>query len=249
MTRVVVVEDERHGGEVAAQIVADSIRMRPRFVLGIATGSTPLSTWSALAEHRLDLSGIDAFALDEYVGLAEGHPESFDEVVRREVVSPLGLDPDRVHVPVSHGVDPHLAAARYEQSILAAGGIDVQILGIGRNGHIAFNEPGSELESLTRVTRLTAETRADNARFFPSADDVPTEAITQGVGTISRARTLVLLAFGGHKAQALAAALDGPVGAQLPASVIQRHPDAVVIADPSAASLLSTAGTDRLARA
>lgn len=249
MTGLVVVADDREGGEVAAEIIAGKVVGRDSFVLGIATGSTPLTTWGALAERGLDLSGIQAFALDEYVGLPQGHAESFESVVRREVVAPLGLDPAQVHVPVSYGVDPHLAAARYEQRIIDSGGIDVQILGIGRNGHLAFNEPGSALDSLTRVTRLAAETREDNARFFPSIDEVPEECITQGLGTIARARTLILLAFGGHKAQALAAALEGPVGPRMPASIIQQHPDVVVIADPRAASLLTTAGAERLATA
>jgi len=249
MRRVVVVADDQEGGEVAAEIIADRVGTRASFVLGIATGSTPLTTWGALRARALDLSGIDAFALDEYIGLPQGHPESFESVVRREVVLPLGLDPARVHVPVSHGVDPHLAAARYEQSIIDAGGIDVQVLGIGRNSHLAFNEPGSPLDSLTRVARLSAQTREDNARFFTAADLVPTECITQGLGTIARARTLVLLAFGVHKAQALAAALEGPVGPQVPASILQRHPQVVVIADRHAASLLTSAGAERRASA
>lgn len=249
MTRLVVVADDHEGGELAAEIIADQVEANAASVLGIATGTTPLTTWAALAEHGLDLSGVDAFALDEYVGLPQGHPESFESVVHREVVVPLGLDPTRVRVPVSHGVDPHLAAAGYEQSILEAGGIDLQILGIGRNGHLAFNEPGSTLESLTRVAPLNAETREDNARFFSSVDEVPTECITQGLGTISRARTLILLAFGSHKAQALAAALEGPIGVQMPASIIRSHPDAVVIADRQAAALFGTTGADRLASA
>lgn len=249
MTRLIVVADDHEGGDVAADLVAGRVAKQPGLVLGIATGSTPLTTWGALATRGLDLSGIDAFALDEYVGLPQGHPESFESVVTREVVDPLGLDPTRVHVPVAHDIDPHLAAARYERSIVDAGGIDVQILGIGRNAHLAFNEPGSALDSLTRVAHLSPETREDNARFFASIDEVPTDCITQGLGTIARARTLVLLAFGSHKAQALAAALEGPVGPQVPASIVRKHPDAVVIADTRAAALLESVGTKRLASA
>jgi glucosamine-6-phosphate deaminase len=241
MTRLVVVADEREGGEVAAAVIADRLRGRESFVLGVATGSTPLTTWSALARRRLDLTSMSAFALDEYVGLAAGHPESYESVVAREIVEPLGLDPALVHVPTSHGVDPHTAAAQYEQRIVEAGGVDLQVVGIGRNGHIAFNEPGSALDSVTRVARLSPETRRDNARFFASIDDVPTLCITQGVGTIVRARTLVLLAFGWHKAQTLAAALEGPVSPDLPASVVQAHPDALVISDARAAAYLSPA--------
>lgn len=247
--RIVVAPDDREGGEVAAGIVADRLSGGTPFVLGVATGSTPLTTWGALAERGLDFSTVETFALDEYIGLPPGHPESFEAVVHREVAVPLGLDSARVHVPVSHGVDPHVAAARYERRIVEAGGVDIQILGIGRNGHVAFNEPGSRLDSITRVARLSPETREDNARFFSSIDEVPVACITQGVGTVTRARTLVMLAFGRHKAQALAAALEGPVTPQVPASIVQRHPDAVVIADTGAAGLLSTVRPDRRASA
>jgi len=249
MTRLVVVTDDREGGEAAADIIAAGIASSPRFVLGIATGSTPLTTWSALASRGLDLAPIEAFALDEYVGLPQGHPHSFESVVQREVVAPLGLDPARVHVPISYGAEPRDAAARYERQIVDAGGIDVQVLGIGRNGHVAFNEPGSPLDSLTRVARLSRETREDDSRFFGSVEEVPETCITQGLGTIARARTLVLLAFGSHKAQALASALDGPIGAAVPASVMRRHPDAIVIADFRAAALLESVDTERFVTA
>lgn len=239
MTHVVVVRDEREGGEAAAAIIADRIEARPDTVLGIATGSTPLTTWAALAERGLDLSRTRAFALDEYLGLPPGHPQSFEAVVAREVTAPLGLDPALVQVPAANGDDPDLAASQYERSIVAAGGIDVQVLGIGRNGHLAFNEPGTPLDAPTHVAVLSAATRSDNARFFGAPDEVPTRAITQGLGTIARAGTLLLLAFGSRKATALAAALEGPIGAPLPASVIRRHPDAIVIADTDAAALIA----------
>lgn len=238
MTRLIVVGDEVEGGQVAAAFIAARIEARPDAVLGIATGSTPLTTWAALAQRALDLSRVRAFALDEYLGLPAGHPQSFEAVVAREVTAPLGLDPELVRVPAANGEDPDRAAAGYERSILAAGGIDLQVLGIGRNGHLAFNEPGTPLDASTHVAVLAEDTRNDNARFFTRPDEVPVRAITQGLGTIGRARTLVLLAFGSHKAGALAAALEGPVSATLPASIIQRHPDAVVVADRAAASLL-----------
>jgi glucosamine-6-phosphate deaminase len=239
VTRLVVVRDEREGGEVAAAIIADRIAAHPDTVLGIATGSTPLTTWAALARHRLDLSRTRAFALDEYIGLPQGHPQSFEAVVAREVTTTLGLDPELVRVPAAHGEEPDLAAARYERCIDDAGGIDIQVLGIGRNGHLAFNEPGTRLDAATHVAVLSEETRSDNARFFGTPGEVPTRAITQGLGTIARAGTLLLLAFGARKAPALAAALDGPVSAELPASVIRRHPDAIVIADVDAAAMIS----------
>lgn len=245
MTRLVVVGDEQEGGETAAEIIAARIAARPDTVLGIATGSTPLTTWAALAQRGLDLSRTRAFALDEYLGLPPGHPQSFEAVVAREVTSTLGLDPDLVRVPAAHDEDPDAVAERFERSIIDAGGVDVQVLGIGRNGHLAFNEPGTPLDAPTHVAALSADTRSDNARFFDTPSEVPTHAITQGLGTISRARTLLLLAFGSRKAPALAAAVEGPVSASLPASVIRRHPDAIVIADVNAAAMIAKPASTR----
>jgi glucosamine-6-phosphate deaminase len=216
-------------------------------VLGLATGATPLSTWSALAEHGMDLSHVRGFALDEYVGLPPGHPESYREVLMRSVVKPLGLTPSLVHVPGDDGLAIATAGERYEEAIRAAGGVDVQVLGIGRTGHIGFNEPGSSLASLSRVKTLTEQTRRDNARFFHSLDEVPRHCLTQGLGTILRARELLLLAWGEGKAEALAAAVEGPVSAALPASVIQLHPEVTVIVDEAAAADLQFADYYRYA--
>ncbi len=178
------------------------------------------------------------FALDEYVGLDPEHPESYRSVIRREVVEPLGLDPRRVQLPNGSLEQIETAGAAYEAAIEAAGGIELQLLGIGTDGHIGFNEPGSSFASRTRVKTLTAQTRADNARFFASPDEVPMHCITQGLGTILRARHLVLLAFGERKAAAVAGAIEGPVAAILPASAIQLHPHATVLIDEAAASQL-----------
>lgn len=234
MTRVMIVEDAEAAGEAAAELIQAALATRPEPVLGIATGSTPLTSWAALARRRLELGRVRAFALDEYLGLAPGHPQSYRAVVDREIVRPLGLDPERVQTP--DAADPVHGPARYEEAIAAAGGIDLQLLGIGRNGHIGFNEPGSSLASATRVALLSEETRRDNARFFGSLDEVPTRCITQGIGTIRRARRLLLLAFGEHKATVVAAAVEGAVSASVPASAIQLHPDATVIVDEAAAS-------------
>ncbi len=178
------------------------------------------------------------FALDEYVGLDPAHPESYRSVIARQVVEPLGLDPARVHVPNGslEGIDH--AGDDYERALAEAGGVDLQLLGIGTDGHIGFNEPGSSFASLTRVKTLTQQTREDNARFFASIDDVPRHCITQGLGTILRARHLVLLAFGAGKAAAVAGAVEGPVTASLPGSAIQLHPHATVLVDEAAASEL-----------
>ncbi|WP_411700052.1 glucosamine-6-phosphate deaminase [Conyzicola sp.] len=241
MAEVVIVASADEAGSIAAAAIAAVVASRPDAVLGLATGSTPLTTWAALATRGLDLSRVRGFALDEYVGLPAGHPESYRAVITREVVEPLGLTPALVRVPGDDGEALPGAGERYERDIRAAGGVDLQVLGIGRTGHIGFNEPGSSLASLTRVKTLAEQTRADNARFFASVDDVPTHCITQGLGTILRARHLVLLAFGAAKAQAVAAALEGPVSASTPGSVVQLHPKVTVIVDEPAAVHLAHA--------
>lgn len=240
--RLHVVPDRAAAGAVAAREIAREVRTHPDLVLGVATGSTPVTTWAALAACGLDLTRVRAFALDEYLDIPDGHPESYSAVVEREIVRPLGLDPARVRTPGDDGKDAG-APERYERDIAAAGGVHLQILGIGRNGHIAFNEPGSSLASPCRVTRLAAQTRRDNARFFASLDDVPTHCITQGIGTILRARRLVLLAFGAQKADAVAAALEGPVTSTVPGSALQLHPDVTVILDGEAAAGLAHSET------
>jgi glucosamine-6-phosphate deaminase len=240
MAEVVIVGSEEEAGSIAADVIEKLVRRKPDAVLGLATGSTPLTTWASLADRGLDLARVRGFALDEYVGLEPGHPESYRAVITREVVEPLGLTPDLVRVPAESG-PLQTAGEDYEAAILAAGGIDLQVLGIGRTGHVGFNEPGSSFASLTRVKTLTEQTRRDNARFFPSLDDVPTHCVTQGLGTILRARELVLLAFGEAKAPAVAGAVEGPVTSSLPGSVIQLHPRVTVIVDEAAASGLANA--------
>jgi len=247
MAEVVIVGTAEDAGEIAADIIAGLVARVPDAVLGFATGSTPLSTYAALAARALDLRAVRGFALDEYVGLPAGHPESYRAVIDREVVEPLGLLPANVRVPGDDGLPLQGAGERYEADIHAAGGVDLQLLGIGRTGHIGFNEPGSSLASLTRVKTLTESTRVDNARFFDSVDDVPTHCITQGLGTILRARQLVLLAFGDSKAAAIASALEGPVSASTPGSVVQLHPRVTVIVDEAAGSQLEHADYYRYA--
>lgn len=246
MAEVVIVENADAAGEVAADAIENLVRSKPDAVVGLATGSTPLTTWRALAARDLDLSNVRGFALDEYVGLEPGHPESYRSVITREVVEPLGLTPSLVRVPADEG-PLELAGANYERAIDEAGGVDLQVLGIGRTGHIGFNEPGSSFASLTRVKTLTEQTRRDNARFFDTIDEVPTHCVTQGLGTIMRARHLVLLAFGEAKAEVLAGAVEGPLTASLPGSMVQLHPRVTVIVDEAAASHLAYADYYRYA--
>ena len=243
MAEVVIVGSPEDAGTLVAAEIVRLVGRDPRAVLGLATGSTPLPVYRALREQSagIDLSGVRGFALDEYVGIAPAHPESYASVIRREVVEPLGFDPELVHVPDGDPERIAVSGEEYERAIEAAGGVDLQILGIGTDGHLGFNEPGSSFASRTRVKTLTAQTRRDNARFFPSLDDVPRHCITQGLGTILRARHLVLLAFGAAKAAAVAGAVEGPLTASLPASAIQLHPHATVVVDEAAASQLRMA--------
>ncbi len=243
MAEVVIVKNAAAAGALVADEILELLEAKPDAVLGVATGSTPLPVYQALAGRLRDrdVSQVQAFALDEYVGLDPAHRESYRSVITREVVEPLGLDPARVHVPDGSAADAQFAGERYEEAIRGAGGVDLQLLGIGTDGHIGFNEPGSSFASRTRVKTLTEQTREDNARFFDSIDDVPRHCITQGLGTILEARHLVLLAFGESKAEAVAGAVEGPLSAILPGSAIQLHPHATVVVDEAAASKLKLA--------
>ena len=236
--RIAVSSDRDGAGEAAAARVIELLSESPGRVLGVATGSSPQPLYRALAASAASLSDVRAFALDEYIGLPPEHPESYHAIVARDVVGPLGLDPRRVHVPDGRADDPEAAAAAYEETIAADGGVDVQILGIGANGHIGFNEPGSERGSRTRVVRLAESTRAANSRFFPTIDDVPTHAITQGIATILSARHIVLIASGAGKADAVRAMVDGHVGDAHPASWLREHGSVDVFLDAAAAALL-----------
>ena len=241
---VIICPDGDEVARVAAETVAQVCwRVGPDVVLGVATGSSPLALYRDLAAlvsaGKVDLSGASAFALDEYVGLPEGHPESYAEVIRRTVTEPLGLDPARVRVPDGRAGDIEEACERYELAIRDAGGVDIQILGIGSNGHIGFNEPSSSLSSRTRIKTLTPKTRADNARFFDSLDQVPVHCLTQGLGTILDADEVVLVAQGASKADAVAAMVEGPVSASCPGSILQTHQYATIVVDEAAASKLA----------
>lgn len=230
-TRVVIAATEQIG-EIAAAYVAAAITDAPRSVLGVATGSSPLALYSALASRRaagLSTEGLRLFALDEYVGLAADDPRSYASYVRTLIAEPLGIPADRVRVP--RGSTPDDAEA-YEQAIAEAGGVDVQIVGIGRNGHIGFNEPGSDAGTRTRVVELDESTRRANSEHFDDdLSQMPTHAMTQGIATILTAGRIVLVASGAAKAPALRAALTGPMTADNPASFLQRHPDVTVVAD------------------
>lgn len=240
MAEIVIVPSKAEAGALVADEIVELIRRKPDAVLGLATGSTPLPVYEALRSRvaGLDVSRVRGYALDEYVGIDPAHPESYRSVITREVVEPLGLTPELIHTPDGSldGIEHH--GDDYEAAIVAAGGVDLQILGIGTSGHIGFNEPGSSFASTTRVKTLIEQTRKDNSIYFDSIDDVPMHCITQGLGTILRAHHVVLLAFGEGKAAAVAGAVEGPVTASLPGSAIQLHAHATVVIDEAAASQL-----------
>lgn len=242
MAEIVITASNEEAGRLAANIIASRAQQKPDLVLGLATGSSPQPVYEALARltnQGLDLSRMRAFALEEYVGLPEGHAQSYRAVIDREVTSVLGLDSAKVAVPSGAIGEIDSAGNRYEEEILSAGGVDVQLVGLGGNGHIGFNEPGSSLASLTRLKTLTDQTRKDNSRYFATPEEVPRYCITQGIGTILRARHVVLLAFGKNKAVAVKAALEGPVSASVPGTALQLHPRVTVFLDEAAASSLT----------
>jgi len=247
---VVIRQHEQQCGVTAAEIFADAVRSGAT-TLGLATGSSPLSVYRELIRrHRregLSFAAAQAFLLDEYVGLPPSHPQSYAHVIRTVLTDHIDIDPERVHGPNGVAADIFAAADEYDALIADSGPVDVQLLGIGGNGHIGFNEPGSSLGSRTRVKTLTEQTRHDNARFFSSIDEVPRHVITQGLGTIGAARHLVLIATGSHKAQAVAAAAEGPLTASCPASVLQLHPHVTVVVDEAAAAGLKNADFYRYA--
>lgn len=227
--------------EVAARAVARLFEEKPDAVLGLATGSTPLLLYRALIAMKLDWSRVRTFNLDEYIGLPVEHPQSYHSFMWENLFRHVGIPKQNVHIPDGNAKDIPKFCAQYEQKIRDAGGIDLQILGIGTDGHIGFNEPTSSLASRTRIKTLTPQTRQDNARFFASEAEVPNHVITMGIGTIMEARQNLMLAFGANKAQAIAEAVEGPITSLNPASILQMHPDAKVFLDAGAASQLKRA--------
>ncbi|MDR1212516.1 MAG: glucosamine-6-phosphate deaminase [Propionibacteriaceae bacterium] len=245
MDVIICPDEDQAGARTAAKVAQVARQVGPRVAIGVATGSSPLKAYAALADlirsGRLDLGQASAFALDEYVGLPWGHPQSYHEAIRQTVTEPLGLDPARVHVPNGFAGDLAQAARDYEHAIADAGGVDIQILGVGSNGHVGFNEPTSSLSSRTRIKTLTEQTRLDNQRFFESLDQVPRHCLTQGLGTIMDARHVVLVACGAPKARAIRAIVEGPITALWPGSVLQLHRRATIVVDEAAASELELA--------
>jgi len=228
--------------KAAAEAVASLINSKPNAVLGLATGSTPLGLYRELARmHKsdgLDFSQVTTFNLDEYVGLTKDHPQSYHYFMHENLFKHINIPPQNVYIPSGTTTNYRAFCAWFERRIEEVGGIDLQLLGIGSDGHIAFNEPSSSLGSRTRIKTLARQTIEDNARFFDRIEDVPVYAITMGVGTILEARQILFLANGENKAAAVAAAVEGPVTSMITASALQLHPDTICYLDRPAAGKL-----------
>ena len=238
--KIIEAKDYQDLSRKAAHILAAQVTLKPESVLGLATGSTPIGTYDCLAEWcksgDLDFSKAATVNLDEYRGLDHANDQSYYYFMNKHLYSRINIDQSRTHVPDGTEPDPAKESARYEELIRSLGGVDIQLLGIGHDGHIGFNEPNSFFDGDTHCVDLTEMTIEANKRFFASADEVPRQAYTMGIGTIMRARKLLMIITGEDKAEITAAALAGEVTPQVPASIIQFHPDVTVIADAAALS-------------
>lgn len=239
---VIICPSTERANLLTAQLIADTVKANPKAVLGLATGRTPEGVYARLGqlhkETELDFSHITTFNLDEYIGIPATNPQSFRACMERELFSKINIKKENTHLPDGVAQDLDAECDRYEKAITAAGGIDLQLLGIGLNGHLAFNEPLSSLASRTRSKALTPETRRQNAPAFGSLDEVPTRAITMGVGTVLESRWAILLATGSSKAEIILKAVEGPMSAIVTASALQMHRRCTIIVDEPAAEWL-----------
>lgn len=236
----VIIGTEQEIVQKAAQQCVKLLLNKPDAVLGGATGSTPIGLYAQLVKlHKegvISFKDVKIFNLDEYVGLDELHEQSYHYFMKDKLFNHVDIDINNTYIP--DGMDTSRAEA-YDDAIKAAGGIDLQLLGIGLDGHIGFDEPGTPIDSITRVVELNESTRKANARFFKSLDEVPTHAVSMGIKTIMNARSILMMVIGKHKAEIAKAFIEGPVTEDVPASILQLHPDVTVYLDTEAASLLS----------
>ena len=240
--KIYIFDGEEEMASYAADLVAFAIKRKPHLALGLATGSTPVPLYRKLIEKNqageISFAKIRTYNLDEYWPMDPTSPLSFRGFMRDNLFSGVDLPPESIHIPDGAAADPEAEAARYEEELTRLGGVDLQILGIGSDGHVGFNEPADRFVYPTHVTELTEQTRHDNARFFSSPDQVPTRALTMGVGDVMRAKKCILLATGKNKAPAIRDALLGDPAPACQASILQFHPDTVFLLDREAASLL-----------
>lgn len=241
--RVIIVKDQAEQGKIAAGLIAVEMRQKPHFVLGLATGTSPIPLYQELIrmhkEDGLDFSTTSSFNLDEYVGLEPTHEQSYRHFMNVQLFDHVNINKKNTHVPDGLADDVDTFCAEYEMMIEDVGGIDCQVLGIGSNGHIGFSEPGTSLSSRTHKAKLTQSTIDDNSRLFEKKEDVPVEAITMGIGTVLDAGRVVLVANGANKADAVALAIEGPVTATVPASALQFHPAVTFVVTEDAAAKLT----------
>ncbi len=241
--RVIIVKDTKQLGKVSAGLIAAEMKRKPAYVLGLATGTSPIPLYQELIRlnksKALDFSTTITFNLDEYVGLAPTHDQSYRYFMNQQLFDYVNINKKNTHVPDGMARDVEASCEEYERMMEDVGGVDCQVLGIGSNGHIGFNEPGTSLASRTHMTRLTESTINDNARFFARRQDVPTRAITMGIGTILDADRVVLVANGPRKADCIAKAIEGPVTAMVPASALQLHPRVTFVVTADAATKLT----------
>lgn len=237
----IIIDTPEKLAAAAAERYVTLLNKKPDAVLGLATGSTPLALYARLAalytEKKISFDKVTSFNLDEYVGLDGNHDQSYRYFMNTNLFDKVNIRKEATFVPSGLG-DIEANAKKYEEMIAAAGGIDLQLLGLGQNGHIGFNEPGTPLDSLTHQIELTSNTREANARFFASMDEVPTHAISMGIRTVMNARSIILIALGENKADAVAKSVKGKIDTMMPASVLQLHPDVTFYLDEAAASLL-----------
>ena len=240
--KTIIVNSKEEFDRTSADIVSQQIKEKPNSVLGFATGSTPLGLYAQLVERNkkgeVDFSQVTTFNLDEYKGLAKNHPQSYYYFMYENLFSKVNINQENVNLPNGEVADSAKECSDYEEKIRAAGGIDLQVLGIGHNGHIGFNEPGTPFDSITSLIDLDTRTIEANSRFFESADQVPRQALSMGIKTIMQARSIILMITGKDKAEIAAKALKGPITPEVPASVLQLHPFVTVVLDKEAASQL-----------
>ena len=236
--RIIVCKNYEELSEKAANIVASQLTLKPDSVIGLATGSTPLGMYSKLAEMNksgeIDFSDVISFNLDEYYPIQKDNSQSYDKFMKDNLFSKINIKPENTHIPNGEATDPIKECDEYERLIKENGGIDLQILGIGQNGHIGFNEPDASLSSRTHLTNLTENTIKANSRFFASSDEVPRQALTMGIATILKARKIILLANGANKSRVVSELLNDGINTSVPATLLKTHPDVILICDEDA---------------
>jgi glucosamine-6-phosphate deaminase len=240
--KIIVAKNYEELSRKAGNLFASQLILKSNAVIGLATGSSPVGMYKELIQSYqdgdIDFDEVVSFNLDEYIGLSPDNEQSYHYFMRQNLFDHINIRPENIHIPSGVAVDMTIAAQFYDKMIEEAGGIDIQILGIGNNGHIGFNEPDVKFEARTHIVELEPDTIEANSRFFDSIDQVPTQAISMGIKNIMQSRKIVLIASGQGKAKVVQAMIEGPITPELPASVLQLHPDVTVILDEAAASLL-----------